>query len=179
MRISNSTSVNSPQTFFNRGISANKTSSNSTFDTVLKAEASAKASVSQDTISPEDLKYLNLYTGTGGAVHFPSDDAPIQTKKTWIEAMKKLPSDQQMGIKLSISLNASLATKQDPSNPDPSKIRGYISGITSYQDVLRNIITNLKNSTSSPDKYGQQGITEQSINACNTVIDTFSKNNIK
>lgn len=177
MIISNSSSVNSFETFFNKEIFTSKTSINSTFDAILKTKASAKTSDSKDAISIDNLKYLNLYSGTGGVVHFPSDDAPIETKRTWIEAMKKLPVDQQMGIKLSILLDAAIATKQDPSNPDPNKIRGYISGITSYQDVLRNIITNLKNSTSS--QYEQRGITQLSIDACNTVIDIFSRNDIK
>lgn len=187
MQISNEGIVKSFQTLLDKDVTANKAdgiNKTDAFDAILKTKLSTFTSVNssnpQDVISEEDAKYLVLENVPGGVdVHFPADSAPIETKRAWIEAMKKLPVDKQMGIKLSIIVDAGLETKQNIANLDYSKLQKYLSGITSYQDVLYKIIGDLKKSTSTDDKYAPRDLTQQSIDACKVVIDTFAKYNIK
>lgn len=178
--ISNGTAVvNSVKKSWSNSIPISQTdttNSISTFDTFIKAQSSTTipdnySPESQEPISPEDAKYLNLCVGTNGDyIHFPPDTASPATKKAWIEAMKKLPSDQRMGFKMAIMI----ATGNCTANPDEEMTKN-IAGIASYQALFEGILDNL-NKSAEP---GKEALTQRSIDTCNTIIDIFAKYNIK
>jgi len=134
----------------------------------------------EEPISPEDQKYLGIATDGTTTLRFPDDSAPLATKKAWIETMKALTPDEQFKAKTIIFMSAQSQSQSQDQSFSIDAAQRYLSGITSYQDLLRNAIAANKKALTMETGLdaGDRTATEHTIQVAETILNAFIKNKV-
>jgi hypothetical protein len=178
-----------PRTF-NPLQATKSTSEEPDFDSFIKAETpfstvpDAYSNKAEEPISPSDEKYLGIATDGTTTLRFPADNAPLATKKAWIEAMKSLTPNEQFMAKTVIFMAAQV-NQMENHNSSQSLVladaQNYLANISSYQDLFRNSIAENSKTLAGGaglDKDDQEA-KQHMIKISQFVLDIFSKNNVK
>jgi hypothetical protein len=177
---------------FNPLQATKSTSKEPDFDSFIKAETSfstvpdAYSNKAEEPISPSDEKYLGIESDGITTLRFPADNAPLAVKKAWIEAMKSLTPDERMMAK-TVILQAIIASQMGNYGFGQSfalhvvNAQNYLANISSYQDLFRTSIAENKNAMvgGAGLDAGDQEARQHMIKISQSVLDVFSKNNVK
>ena len=130
-------------------------------------------------ISAEDAKYLDAVSLLDGSeIYFPPDNAPIATKKAWIDSMKKMTNFQRAMTK------AYMVFPRESCSPENSvnfinKMKENELNITSYQDIFKDYKQEMEKKLGNPSNSAEKNDCQQMIQGWNILINTFSSYNVK
>lgn len=158
---------------------ANSTDNSNGFLKTLQNTATNNnySNIQDDTISPEDMKYLGfLDLADGSTAYFPPLDSSIATKKAWIDAMKQMTPQEQFEAKSEI-LAYTYSHKCSDNDLSLSNLNGILSQITSYQKLFEDFINEEQKQISSAS-VEQAKVIQHMLNINTTILNTFIKNKI-
>jgi hypothetical protein len=144
-------------------------------DTLIDTTYSTKQ---EENITSEDMKYLSFVTcGDGGVGYFPPVSSSLETKKTWIEAMKELTPEEQMEVKSELLVEAQI-NNSSLDELTASAINDAFSQITSYQEYFQHLINEMEDQAVNATTNEERRDAEHIIEINKTIISVFKKNSI-
>lgn len=165
---------------------SNVVKSNIFADTLAKTQSQEKNTAQEITtheklnasqgISADDDQYLQaVRLPDGGEIYFPPDNAPIATKKAWIDSMKKMTNFQRAMTKARI-----VFPKESCSNVNSiNEMKENELDITSYQDIFKNFKQEMEGKLDHRSNSTENNDCRQMIQAWDILINTFSNYNVK
>lgn len=127
-------------------------------------------------ISADDDQYLQaVLLPDGSEIYFPPDNAPIATKKAWIDSMKKMSNFQRAMTKARMVFPKESCNSVNFIN----KTKENELDITSYQDIFKNFKQEMEGKLGNASNSTENNDCRQMIQAWDILINTFSNYNVK
>jgi len=136
--------------------------------------------MSQEGFSPEDLSKMSLGSTPSSIIFFPPEDASAYTKKAFLDAINQMDPLDASNIMSTIRDQFA-----EPFDPDDFNTPNYwnriskgVSNISSYNELFKRTLEDLKIGEKQADKNNVKYM-QKLENCMNTLIETFTKYNVK